>query len=360
MREMIEIVDRVHRGLDHINFDSDEEEKKPLLTQGLIDTKKNNLRGTFLIEYPLEDLDHRVRIKALFELIGDLRRIANPRTDLRALENQKFLFSIFRGNSAEGLAKTNPAIALGTKEEVLDYYLEFIPDIIYKSVYGKYPEGRGAAIHGQTDDTEITTLQKWQLEKVYRELGKDKTKPLFDSNDLERLEGLFTPSWEDRMQAIKDKCRTKDYRVSFPAFAPILLGIMNFPAMARANRQHQDSPDTSLLMSRECHARDDLATIAMEAATTIAMAALIAQLGYYAVFTKKVVTESLAFSKKEPNPIQPKFVEFSSFNRALRHMKKAPSKETGTSAILAEEAQPTFLARVSRAFNDMCDERAIY
>ncbi len=97
------------------------------------------------------------------------------------------------------MAASPPTEALSTKAEVLNYYTQYIPDILYKAVHGRYPEGRGAAVHGQADDAPIAPLKRQELQDIYTQLGKDINEPLLELDKLRILKDAGTPTLCERI-----------------------------------------------------------------------------------------------------------------------------------------------------------------
>lgn len=307
MREAITVIERQLSG---INFPEDKEE----LTPGLINTKKSNLRCTFLVEYPdLESDNAEERIKTLVELISDLHRILDPRTDLGAPENQKFLFNIYLGDCAGKLAETTPSIALNTEAEVLDYYHEFITDIIYKSVYGVYPKGRGNAIHGQSDETTLPPLTEGQLEEIYSTLGRSPEELLFSHADFRNLRERSQSIFNGRMIALSSLALLTGFTLS-----------MNLPKLC--NSPIADCAEGLALSEESTHMLNLITSGA---------------LGLFATCS--------AINSFQPKR---KFVALSEYDSEAQ-LVATQRKEHKT-------PKESFCSRVLRTLEDMCDERSIY
>ncbi len=149
-------------------------------------TKKANLRATLLNEFSLENADTKERIADLKKILSDINKVSRPGNDIA--ENQGIIYRLFKEpRFATLLAESPPKEVLNNNQAVVDYYVQYLPDIIYKAVYGQYPEGRGKRVHGQNSDERIAPLTIEDLQGVYRELGISQDTPLINIDKLQSL-----------------------------------------------------------------------------------------------------------------------------------------------------------------------------
>lgn len=150
---------------------------------GLINNKKATIRAYLLAEYNLESDNLAQRKEDLISFLKDIDNTVSNQGEPNGLSR------VFRGYAGHFASSVSEDV-LNTPEQITGYVLEYMPDIIHKSIHGAYPEGRGKTIHGQNNDTPVTPMPAEMVREVYEALGKKTSEPLLEEAKLQQLQAI--------------------------------------------------------------------------------------------------------------------------------------------------------------------------
>lgn len=188
--------------------------------------KKFKIREYMLGEYDIHSGDMHARIIALSKFIGDVKELVVGKKTQGTGEST--LWDIFHCGNAEKLASTSPPDAVNTHQSVTTYLCEWIPDAVYSSVMGEYPEGRKASHN--TQGKICSPMTREDLKKVYKSLKLGENKPLLSLEGLEKVgNDLTSDMWRRSHIAGRDgvSCSNnlRRYAVLVTLFSGIASGL---------------------------------------------------------------------------------------------------------------------------------------
>lgn len=140
---------------------------------------KSKIRDFFCIEY--SNLDSNNIAERVTELATLIKELKNITVSEQEQEQDGLLKKTFKGDDITITSLQGTGEATLSAYEVRQYLCEYMSDCIYKSVYGKFPEGR-AAVYNIKEENTIAPLAKEDTISLLEQLGH--TKEEIDNNNL--------------------------------------------------------------------------------------------------------------------------------------------------------------------------------
>ncbi len=199
---------------------------------------KSNIRQIVMREHPdLDSEDIAKRKEELVNIIKELREVINPTEEEQ--DSRGVIYRILTGNE-EAIQFYRSGFL--SDDEIKEYCISFICDYIYKSVFGKYPDG--ADLRNSMNDTAIDPMTLKDLLEAYQLL--DMLKDDKDDGFFDKIVNIPILDVEALQRSIREKeKRENDERWSH-AIVPAVMSVLFCAALMWLMKEQKQKQELGL------------------------------------------------------------------------------------------------------------------